>query len=82
MFFCISDFSWVEGDIAEVHLHVSNPMPDELKLAQLGLLTEGVEMETFPTTPSIPAESGNYLVKIMARPTSTGELIISGEFLK
>lgn len=72
------DFSWVEGDISEVHLNVSSPMPDELKIAQLGLLTEGVEMETFPSSPSIPAEAGNYLVKIITRPTSTGELIVSG----
>lgn len=72
------EFSWVEGDISEVDLHVSNPMPDELKIAQLGLLTESVEIEIFPASPSIPAESGNYLVKIMARPTSTGELIVSG----
>ena len=76
---CISDFSWVEEDVAEIHLNVSNPMPDELKLAQLGLLTEGLEIETFPASPSIPAEAGNYLVKILARPTSTGELIISGK---
>ena len=55
-------------------------MPDDLKIAQLGLLTEGVEIETFPTSPSIPAEAGNYLVKIMARPTSTGDLIVSGDF--
>ena len=55
-------------------------MPDELKIAQLALLTESVEIEIFPASPSIPAESGNYLVKIMARPTSTGELIVSGKY--
>ena len=55
-------------------------MPDDLNIAQLGLLTEGVEIETFPTSPVIPAEAGYYLVKVMARPTSTGDLIVSGEF--
>ena len=79
--FSLSDFTWVEGDNVEVHLHVSNPMPDDLKIAHLGLLTEGVEIETFPTSPCVPAEAGNYLVKVIARPTSTGELIVSGEYI-
>ncbi|XP_060554230.1 trafficking protein particle complex subunit 9-like [Ruditapes philippinarum] len=72
------DFKWVEGDMAEVQLQVSNPMPDELKLSQITLITEGVEIESVPTAPSIPAESGSYLVKILVRPTSTGDLKILG----
>lgn len=72
------DFSWVEGDMAEVQLLVSNPMPDELRISQITLLSEGLELESFPATPSVPAESVSYLVKIILRPCSPGDLKISG----
>lgn len=76
--FIFADFSWVEGDMAEVQLQVSNPMPDELKVSQITLITEGVEIESVPMAPSIPAETGSYSVKILIRPTSTGDLKILG----
>ncbi|XP_052097237.1 trafficking protein particle complex subunit 9-like [Mytilus californianus] len=72
------DFRWVAKDICEVHLQVFNPMPEELKITQMGLLIEGVEMEMYPTNPVIPAESGPYLVKMLCRPKSHGELNILG----
>ena len=53
-------------------------MPDELKVTHMGLLSEGVELETFPSSPTIPAESGPYPVKITSKPTSSGELTVLG----
>ncbi|CAC5387200.1 TRAPPC9 [Mytilus coruscus] len=72
------DFRWVAKDLCEVHLQVFNPMPEELKITQMGLLIEGVEMEMYPSNPVIPAESGPYLVKMLCRPKSHGELNILG----
>ncbi|CAG2211003.1 TRAPPC9 [Mytilus edulis] len=43
-----------------------------------GLLIDGIEIEMYPTNPVIPAESGPYLVKMMCRPKSHGELNILG----
>ena len=46
------------------------------------LLTNGVEIEEYPTNPTIPAESGPHLVKILSRPRSSGELNILGKKIK
>ncbi|WAR17216.1 TPPC9-like protein [Mya arenaria] len=70
------DFSWVEGDIAEVQLLVHNPLPDNLPLTHIGLITEGLEVEAFPTSPTIPAEHGLYAVKIKLVPAAAGQLNI------
>lgn len=43
-----------------------------------GLIVEGVELEPYPCNPSIPAETGPYLVKLLCRPKSEGELHIIG----
>ncbi|XP_052763797.1 trafficking protein particle complex subunit 9-like [Mya arenaria] len=72
------DFSWVEGDIAEVQLLVHNPLPDNLPLTHIGLITEGLEVEAFPTSPTIPAEHGLYAVKIKLVPAAAGQLNILG----
>lgn len=44
-----------------------------------GLITEGVEFDTFPATPSLPAESGPCLVKLVGLPKAAGELNIIGK---
>ncbi|XP_064597558.1 trafficking protein particle complex subunit 9-like [Liolophura sinensis] len=72
------DFMWVAGDSCEVALHLSNPMADDLKITHMGLITEGVEFDTFPSTPSLPAESGPCLVKLVGMPKAAGELSITG----
>ncbi|KAL5013151.1 hypothetical protein ScPMuIL_007421 [Solemya velum] len=73
-----ADFCWVIGDVSELQLQVTNPMPEELIISQMGLLTDGVEIEVYPTSPSIPAHSGPYLIKMLVRPKTPGELTIFG----
>ncbi|KAJ8321622.1 hypothetical protein KUTeg_000093 [Tegillarca granosa] len=46
-----------------------------------GLLTEGVEVEMYPTNLCIPAESVPNLVKILSRPKTSGTLNILGEII-
>lgn len=72
------DFCWVAGDVCEVHLEVHNPMPDELNVSQMGLLTDGIEMDVFPANATIPAESGPHLIKLSGIPKTTGDLNIYG----
>lgn len=72
------DFCWVAGDVCEVHLEVHNPMPDVLNVSQMGLLTDGVEMDVFPANATIPAESGPHLIKLSGIPKTTGDLNIYG----
>ena len=73
------DFHWVDGDNAEVQVQLSNPMPDELNLAHLGLITDSLNIETFPCTPSIPAEHNAYQANVRIRPTQPGDLKILGK---
>uniref|UniRef100_A0A3Q3K316 Trafficking protein particle complex 9 n=1 Tax=Monopterus albus TaxID=43700 RepID=A0A3Q3K316_MONAL len=54
------DFQWVQGDVCEVQFMVYNPMPYELRVENMGLLTSGVEFESLPVALSLPAESGLY----------------------
>ncbi|KAH3712347.1 hypothetical protein DPMN_072044, partial [Dreissena polymorpha] len=76
------DFKWVEGDLCEVELVMCNPMPDALSLSQLSLLTEGVAVETFPSSVVLPVAPSLYRAKITMRPTAAGELSIVGYHTK
>ncbi|XP_061177243.1 trafficking protein particle complex subunit 9-like isoform X2 [Saccostrea echinata] len=76
----LMDFFLVARDLCEVQLQVYNPLPDELKVNQMGLMVEGVEIEPYPCNPSIPAETGPYLVKLLWRPKTAGDLDIIGYF--
>ncbi|CAH1773233.1 unnamed protein product [Owenia fusiformis] len=72
------DFQWVEGDVCEVCLQVYNPMPTELKVTSLGLMTDVVAFECFPASMTLPPESGPYPVKILGTPRENGELKLVG----
>ncbi|XP_036063822.1 trafficking protein particle complex subunit 9 isoform X4 [Onychomys torridus] len=72
------DFQWVQGDVCEVQLMVYNPMPFELRVENMGLLTSGVEFESLPATLSLPAESGLYPVTLVGVPQTTGTITVNG----
>ncbi|XP_045142846.1 trafficking protein particle complex subunit 9 [Echinops telfairi] len=72
------DFQWVQGDVCEVQLMVYNPMPFELRVENMGLLTSGVDFESLPAALSLPAESGLYPVTLVGVPQTTGTITISG----
>uniref|UniRef100_A0A8C7ID36 Trafficking protein particle complex subunit 9 n=1 Tax=Oncorhynchus kisutch TaxID=8019 RepID=A0A8C7ID36_ONCKI len=73
-----SEFRWVQGDVCEVQLMVYNPMPFELRVEHMGLLTSGVEFEALPAALSLPAESGLYPVTLVGVPRTAGNINISG----
>uniref|UniRef100_A0A8C7IG11 Trafficking protein particle complex subunit 9 n=1 Tax=Oncorhynchus kisutch TaxID=8019 RepID=A0A8C7IG11_ONCKI len=72
------EFRWVQGDVCEVQLMVYNPMPFELRVEHMGLLTSGVEFEALPAALSLPAESGLYPVTLVGVPRTAGNINISG----
>ncbi|XP_069588054.1 trafficking protein particle complex subunit 9 [Ranitomeya imitator] len=72
------DFRWVQGDVCEVQLMVYNPMPFELRVETMGLLTSGVEFESLPAALSLPAESGLYPVTLVGVPRTTGQISVNG----
>lgn len=72
------DFQWVQGDVCEVQLMVYNPMPFELRVENMGLLTSGVDFESLPAALSLPAESGLYPVTLVGVPRTAGTITING----
>ncbi|XP_051926275.1 trafficking protein particle complex subunit 9 isoform X3 [Hippocampus zosterae] len=72
------DFQWVQGDVCEVQLMVYNPMPYELRVENMGLLTSGVEFESLPAGLSLPAESGLYPVTLVGVPRTSGNISVNG----
>ncbi|XP_065525087.1 trafficking protein particle complex subunit 9 isoform X3 [Lathamus discolor] len=72
------EFQWVQGDVCEVQLMVYNPMPFELRVENMGLLTTGVEFESLPAALSLPAESGLYPVTLVGVPQTTGQITVNG----
>uniref|UniRef100_A0A8C9XER0 Trafficking protein particle complex subunit 9 n=1 Tax=Sander lucioperca TaxID=283035 RepID=A0A8C9XER0_SANLU len=72
------NFQWVQGDVCEVQLMVYNPMPYELRVENMGLLTSGVEFESLPAALSLPAESGLYPVTLVGVPRTAGNITVNG----
>ncbi|XP_064836227.1 trafficking protein particle complex subunit 9-like isoform X2 [Oncorhynchus masou masou] len=72
------EFRWVQGDVCEVQLMVYNPMPFELRVEHMGLLTSGVEFEALPAALSLPAESGLYPVTLVGVPRTAGNINVNG----
>uniref|UniRef100_A0A8C7XLW1 Trafficking protein particle complex subunit 9 n=1 Tax=Oryzias sinensis TaxID=183150 RepID=A0A8C7XLW1_9TELE len=72
------DFQWVQGDVCEVQLMVYNPMPYELRVENMGLLTSGVEFESLPAALFLPAESGLYPVTLVGVPRTAGNITVNG----
>ena len=74
---CVSAFQWVSGDKAQVQIVFESPLPDDLPLTHVGLLTDGVTVETFPAAPTLPPQTP-YTVTLSLRPEGEGKLNING----
>lgn len=72
------DYLWVDGDICEVTMQLVNPLPFELHVSDMRLLTSGVVFESIPESIILPAESGPIAVTLAGTPKETGELEIQG----
>lgn len=77
--FClIVDYLWVEGDICEVSIQLINPLPFELHVSNMRLLTSGVVFESIPESISLASESGPIAVTLAGRPKEIGDLEVLG----
>ncbi|CAG9112030.1 unnamed protein product [Plutella xylostella] len=73
----IMEYLWVEDDICEVQLKLTNPLPFELKVSNMRLLTSGVVFESIPETIILPPDSPTT-VNLHGTPKEVGELQILG----
>ncbi|XP_017781590.1 PREDICTED: protein brunelleschi [Nicrophorus vespilloides] len=71
------DFLWVENDLCEVTLKLVNPLPFELKVSNMRLLTAGVVFESIPETVILPSETPTSLT-LNGTPKESGELELLG----
>ncbi|XP_052893133.1 protein brunelleschi isoform X2 [Anopheles moucheti] len=70
-------FNWVQHDVCEVSLSLMNPLPFELQVTDMRLLTTGVVFEAFPQTVTLqPNVSTN--VSLHGTSIECGELEIQG----
>ena len=70
---------WVQGEVASVELSVINPLPVELKIANMCLMTEGIEFDAFPSNFSLlPNSSEPHSIKLSGIPLKPGKLSLIG----
>lgn len=75
--FFFTEYLWVEDDICEVQLKLTNPLPFELKVSNMRLLTSGIVFESLPETIILPPDSPTT-VNLHGTPKEIGELQILG----
>lgn len=71
------EYLWVEDDICEVQIKLTNPLPFELKVSNMRLLTMGVVFESLPET-IILAPDSPTTINLHGTPKEVGELQILG----
>ncbi|KAJ2945686.1 hypothetical protein O0L34_g525 [Tuta absoluta] len=71
------EYLWVEDDICEVQLKLTNPLPFELKVSNMRLLTSGIVFESIPETILLAPDTPTT-VNLHGTPKEVGELQIMG----
>ncbi|KAF5285809.1 hypothetical protein FQA39_LY04270 [Lamprigera yunnana] len=71
------DFLWVANDVCEITLKLVNPLPFELKVSDMRLLTSGPVFESIPETVVLPSDTPTSLT-LNGTPKEGGELEILG----
>ncbi|XP_066993209.1 protein brunelleschi [Anabrus simplex] len=72
------DYLWVVGDTCEVAMELHNPLPFELNVSNMRLLTYGAVFESMPSSLLLPPESGPQPITLAGTPKEIGELEIVG----
>lgn len=71
------DFLWVQNEVCEVQLKLVNPLPFELKVSNMRLLTGGAVFESVPETIVLPPDIATSLT-LNGWARESGELELSG----
>ncbi|KAH8249066.1 hypothetical protein KR032_005610 [Drosophila birchii] len=70
-------FLWVQHDLSEVTVRLRNPLPFELAVTDMRLLTNGVVFESLPQTIVLQPHVPTY-VSLHGTPIETGQLDLQG----
>lgn len=70
-------FQWVQNDLCEVTVKLKNPLPFELRVADMRLLTNGVVFESLPETVVLPNGTPT-IATLHGTPIEYGSLEIQG----
>ncbi|XP_063698360.1 protein brunelleschi [Culicoides brevitarsis] len=70
-------FDWIQHDLCEVTLQLANPLPFELPVSDMRLLTDGIVFESLPQT-IILQPNHTTTVTLQGTPLEVGELIVRG----
>lgn len=70
-------FNWVQHDLCEVSLKLTNPLPFELHVSDMRLLTDGIVFESLPQTIILQP---NHITNVILQgtPLEIGDLLIRG----
>lgn len=70
-------FQWVQNDLCEISIKLTNPLPFELRVADMRLLTNGVVFESLPETVILPTATPTAIA-LHGTPIEHGSLEIQG----
>lgn len=73
----LSAFLWVQNDLSEVTVRLRNPLPFELPVTDMRLLTNGVVFESLPQSIVLQPHVPTY-VSLHGTPIETGQLDLQG----
>ncbi|XP_037957799.1 protein brunelleschi [Teleopsis dalmanni] len=70
-------FLWVQNNLSEVTVRLRNPLPFELIVCDMRLLTNGIVFESLPQTVTLQPHVPTY-VTLHGTPIEVGQLVIQG----
>lgn len=70
-------FSWVQHDKSEIEIKLLNPLPFELQVSDMRLLTDGIVFESIPQSIVI-APNSPITISLFGTPLEVGELELNG----
>lgn len=70
-------FDWIQHDLCEVSIQLANPLPFELPVSDMRLLTDGIVFESLPQT-VILQPNHTTTVTLQGTPLEVGELLVRG----
>lgn len=73
----LTAFQWVQNEICDVTLTLKNPLPYELQVFDMRLLTNGIVFESLPESSVLPALS-SATITLRGTPIENGSLEILG----
>jgi hypothetical protein len=71
------NFKWVQYDKSEIAVKFQNPLPFELQVSDMRILSDGVVFESLPTSFTLPSNE-SLTISLFGVPLEVGELELNG----